>query len=581
MNLKVILFLIAVVVLILCVTGFKNKNKGMQKLIKISVPLVLLIALVLCMSKTVEPYCDIKGERSMDNLQRVRNIMTRPNDDPAKVALIASMKTAAAANPLSPENTGGNIGYNPSELQINAQSVDQNPPIFSATGSNHSIERDSSCEVQWTDSSTSDLSTYYDRSGPGGRDAVPGGNSPNAPNIKEMCNIGPTFDDQFSKITNWPDGTQPGWWGEWKSNDETTFGDVDEWSDQLETICTICENAGSCSEFESRIAAALAAADSVDLGTRVQLSTDDIGPRADFLFDGQAIALLDVIDSDNNQTLSQSEIDSAPPPLIANIQLDICNSDPTCTNPTDVVITDLSGWNSPTAAVATGGAGGGGAGGTVTASGTVASGGTCTPDSDCSEAGETCNNEGMFGFMCGTNPNAPQTTTGSCVPVDNQDPNAVRSCPNYSQSTCLRVSALCMWDPTATAPTVSTSASGGAGSGGAGSCQAQYRINATGALQQPTCDIYTNRQNDREVGCTEQPGCDWSNCTQNALPTVSNGAWSIDASDSNKAILTCNASYHIWPPDAANRGQDILDCDNSQWEQYAASGSATCRSDGG
>ena len=359
MNLKVILFLIAVVVLFLCVTGFKSKNKGVQKLTKISVPLVLLITLVLCMSKTVEPYCDVKGRRDMDNLSRVKAIMARSNDDPAKVALIGSMETVTRENPLTPAREGGKIGYNPSELQVNGQGVDPNS-VFSATGSKHSIERDSSCEVLWTDASISDLSTYYDRSGPGGRDAVSGGNSPNAPNIEEMCNIGPTFDDQFSKITDWPGGTQPGWWGEWQTNDPSTFSDVDEWEDQLGNICNVCANTGSCSEFESRIAAALAAAESVDLATRMQLSTDDIGPRADFLFDGQAIALLDVIDSDNNQTLSQSEIDSAPPPLIANIQLDICNSDPTCTNPTDVVITDLSGWNSPTAAVATGGAGGGG-----------------------------------------------------------------------------------------------------------------------------------------------------------------------------------------------------------------------------
>jgi hypothetical protein len=58
MNLKVILFLLAVVVLFLCVTGAKIKNKNMQKLIKCSVPLVLFVALMLCMSKTVEPYCN-------------------------------------------------------------------------------------------------------------------------------------------------------------------------------------------------------------------------------------------------------------------------------------------------------------------------------------------------------------------------------------------------------------------------------------------------------------------------------------------------------------------------------------------
>ena len=58
MNFKVILFLLAVVVLFLCVTGAKVKNKNMNKLIKCSVPLVLFVALMLCMSKTVEPYCE-------------------------------------------------------------------------------------------------------------------------------------------------------------------------------------------------------------------------------------------------------------------------------------------------------------------------------------------------------------------------------------------------------------------------------------------------------------------------------------------------------------------------------------------
>ena len=58
MNLRVILFLLAVVVLILCVTGAKIKNNNMQKLIKCSVPLVLFMTLILCMSKNVEPYCN-------------------------------------------------------------------------------------------------------------------------------------------------------------------------------------------------------------------------------------------------------------------------------------------------------------------------------------------------------------------------------------------------------------------------------------------------------------------------------------------------------------------------------------------
>ena len=58
MNLRVILFLLVVVVLFLCVTGAKVKSKNMQKLVKCSVPLVLFVALMLCMSKTVEPYCD-------------------------------------------------------------------------------------------------------------------------------------------------------------------------------------------------------------------------------------------------------------------------------------------------------------------------------------------------------------------------------------------------------------------------------------------------------------------------------------------------------------------------------------------
>ena len=58
MNSRVILFLLAVIVLILCASGAKIKNKNMQKLIKCSVPIVLFIALILCMSKTVEPYCE-------------------------------------------------------------------------------------------------------------------------------------------------------------------------------------------------------------------------------------------------------------------------------------------------------------------------------------------------------------------------------------------------------------------------------------------------------------------------------------------------------------------------------------------
>ena len=66
MNLRVILFLLAVVVLILCVTGAKIKNNNMQKLIKCSVPLVLFVTLILCMSKNVEPYCDLPATTLMD-----------------------------------------------------------------------------------------------------------------------------------------------------------------------------------------------------------------------------------------------------------------------------------------------------------------------------------------------------------------------------------------------------------------------------------------------------------------------------------------------------------------------------------
>ena len=63
MNFRVILFLLAVIVLILCASGAKIKNKNMQKLIKCSVPIVLFIALILCMSKTVEPYCEFTEEQ--------------------------------------------------------------------------------------------------------------------------------------------------------------------------------------------------------------------------------------------------------------------------------------------------------------------------------------------------------------------------------------------------------------------------------------------------------------------------------------------------------------------------------------
>lgn len=68
MNLRVILFLQAVVVLILCATGAKIKNKNMHKLIKYSVPIVLFVALMLCMSKTVEPYCGIPSLSDFDAL---------------------------------------------------------------------------------------------------------------------------------------------------------------------------------------------------------------------------------------------------------------------------------------------------------------------------------------------------------------------------------------------------------------------------------------------------------------------------------------------------------------------------------
>lgn len=59
MNLKVILFLLAVVVIFLCLAGKKVKNKNMKKLLTCTVPIVLVIALAICMSQnTVEPYCN-------------------------------------------------------------------------------------------------------------------------------------------------------------------------------------------------------------------------------------------------------------------------------------------------------------------------------------------------------------------------------------------------------------------------------------------------------------------------------------------------------------------------------------------
>lgn len=71
MNLRVILFLLAVVVLILCVTGAKVKNNNMQKLIKCSVPLVLFMTLILCMSKNVEPYCDVPARDVMEKYNQL------------------------------------------------------------------------------------------------------------------------------------------------------------------------------------------------------------------------------------------------------------------------------------------------------------------------------------------------------------------------------------------------------------------------------------------------------------------------------------------------------------------------------
>ena len=94
MNLRVILFLLAVVVLILCVTGAKIKNKNMQKLIKCSVPLVLFTALILCMSKNVEPYCAAPDMTTFDAL---------PQDSKEKV------------NANSPINEN-NMGFGPTNL---------------------------------------------------------------------------------------------------------------------------------------------------------------------------------------------------------------------------------------------------------------------------------------------------------------------------------------------------------------------------------------------------------------------------------------------------------------------------------
>lgn len=73
MNLRVILFLVAVVVLFLCVTGTKVRDKNMQKLVKFSVPIVLFVALMLCMSKNVEPYCESPSQAILTKYGELRN----------------------------------------------------------------------------------------------------------------------------------------------------------------------------------------------------------------------------------------------------------------------------------------------------------------------------------------------------------------------------------------------------------------------------------------------------------------------------------------------------------------------------
>jgi len=78
MNSRVIIFLLAVVVLILCVTSANIKNKNMGKLVKYSVPIVLFVALIMCMSKTVEPYCPWPDPSSDagDTLKRIEGSLS-------------------------------------------------------------------------------------------------------------------------------------------------------------------------------------------------------------------------------------------------------------------------------------------------------------------------------------------------------------------------------------------------------------------------------------------------------------------------------------------------------------------------
>ena len=208
--------------------------------------------------KTIEPYCDTPANDA--NFNRVKGIMAQ-DDSPAKQALITSMETAAGTNPLSPENGGGRIGYDPSEFG----NTDPNN-VFSATGSTHRTEQDSNCVSPW--SPIVDLSQYYDGTGPGGGGPDPNSISPNAPNIYDMCDTGKTWQDQYQKLEDlprtWDQGSQPGWWGEWQSNDADTWQDPDEWEAHLETICETCENYGNCEEFESRIGTALADADNAE-----------------------------------------------------------------------------------------------------------------------------------------------------------------------------------------------------------------------------------------------------------------------------------------------------------------------------
>jgi hypothetical protein len=118
MNLRVILFLLVVVVLFLCVTGAKIKNKNMQNLVKCSVPLVLFVALILCMSKTVEPYCDLNATGT--GVDTLINALNDPTTYSAQQysALIDGVNAIGNRDIPGEGCSSGacNVGYNPADL---------------------------------------------------------------------------------------------------------------------------------------------------------------------------------------------------------------------------------------------------------------------------------------------------------------------------------------------------------------------------------------------------------------------------------------------------------------------------------